>query len=69
MNVSPKLQALQDWLASSFSAEIVDYADPRQGTILSPDTDPLAVDPRQGMVLSPDTDPLAVDPRQGMVLN
>jgi hypothetical protein len=26
--------------------------DPRQGTILSPDTDPNAVDPRQGTIIN-----------------
>jgi hypothetical protein len=26
--------------------------DPRQGTILSPDTDPAAVDPRQGTIIN-----------------
>jgi hypothetical protein len=40
-------------LASLFSgsAAIVDLADPRQGTILSDDTDPKNVDPRQGTIL------------------
>lgn len=46
-----------------------DFADPRQGTILYLDTDPLGVDPRQGTILYPDTDPGEVDPRQGSVIN
>jgi len=48
---------------------ITDFADPRQGTLLSPDSDPLAVDPRQGTILFPDSDPLAVDPRKGTIIN
>jgi len=48
---------------------IIDYADPRQGTILFPDTDPLAVNPRMGTILYPDSDPLGVDPRMGSVIS
>ena len=32
---------------------ITDYPDPRQGLVLSPDTDPAGVDPRQGQILPP----------------
>ena len=55
---------------------IVTYADPRQGTVLSPDTSPLAVDPRQGTLFSTDVDARQgtdtgpdPDARQGTVIN
>jgi len=48
---------------------ITDFADPRQGTILYPDSDPLGVDPRQGTILYADMDSNAVDPRQGSILS
>lgn len=54
--------------SASTATAIVSYADPRQGTILSPDNDGTQVDPRQGTILSPDNDGTQVDPRQGTIL-
>jgi hypothetical protein len=56
VNASPKLWSWKTWGATSdvvppVVQAILDYADPRQGTILSPDNDPAAVDPRQGTIL------------------
>ena len=59
---------------------VTDYADPRQGTNLSPDVAPITTDPRQGSILagveprfgsviSIDTDPDSVDPRQGIKIH
>ena len=60
---------------------ITTYADPRQGTILYPDSsrtgvDPRMgtvfstdVDPRQGTILDPDESPIGVNPRRGTVIN
>lgn len=47
----------------------VSLADPRQGTILYPDSDLYAVDPRMGSILSFTGDPYAAEPRQGTILS
>ena len=52
----------------SGGSTITTYADPRQGTILNPDSDPFAVDPRQGFIISTDADPAGVNPRKGTVI-
>ena len=52
----------------SGGSTITTYADPRQGTVLNPDSDPFAVDPRQGFIISTDADPAGVNPRKGTVI-
>jgi hypothetical protein len=52
-----------------YVSPVLDFADPRQGSILYPDTDPFGVDPRQGSILFADWSIAGVDPRMGSIIN